>query len=99
MGGRICPPPIPSGARSGKYPSGARVNFLSKDIYAGDSETIKTLKDAILRELGHLTSPIVDKAITDQGTVNLLAVTQRKRVQTGPFTLNVADGKSKASGR
>ena len=45
------------------------LNLLTRDIYASESKTGKALKDAILRELGHLTSQIVDKAITDQGTV------------------------------
>ena len=45
------------------------------NIYADDSKTITELKDAIFRELGHLTSQLVDKAITESGTVRLLVGT------------------------
>ena len=67
-------------------------NFLNEDIYADDFKTIKELKDAIVSELGHSHSQIVDKSHTDQVTIRLPAVTLRKRAQTGLFTLNAADG-------
>ena len=62
-------------------------SFLNEDTYADDSRTITELMNAIFIKLGHLTSQIVDKAITDLGTVRLLAVTLRKRAETGSFTL------------
>ena len=45
-----------------------------------------------LRRAWSSDSQMVDRAITDPGTVRLLAVTLRKRTQTGSFTINVADG-------
>ena len=64
-------------------------------MYDDDSRTVTELKDAIFGELGP-DSQMVDRAITDLGTVRLLAATLRKRTQMGPFTLNVTDGKPRA---
>ena len=56
-------------------------------MHDDDSKITTELKDVILRELGRLTSQIVDKAITDPGPLRLLAVTPRKRAQSGSFII------------
>ena len=50
-------------------------NFLNEEICADDFKTIKKLKDAIVSEISHSHSQMVDRPLTDQGTTRLPAVT------------------------
>ena len=65
-------------------------NFLNEDIHADDFKKIKELKDAIVSELDHPHSHIVDKSLTGQGAIRLPAVTPSKGA-TGSFIINAAD--------
>ena len=70
-------------------------NFHHENIYTDDFKAVKELKNVVVGELGCSHSQIVDKSLTDQGTIRLPAVTVRKRTQMGSFTLNAADGQPK----
>ena len=49
---------------------------FKENNYAGDSKTIKELKDVTVSELGYLISKVVNKSLTDLGMVCLSAVTR-----------------------
>ena len=67
-------------------------NLLNEDTYTEGFKTIKEMRTPSYSEVGHPHSQIGTKSLADPGTIRLPAVTLRKKAQTGPFTLNAADG-------